>query len=91
MKLYKLNAQAIKKALKNYGIKVLRCRMGKGSMKSALSIVIKEEYSADTLAFFNEFGIVGGTGKAHKKAYASNGIAQFTCFMSEDMYNELNA
>ena len=90
MKLYKLNAQAIKKALKNYGIKVLRCRMGKGSMKNALSIVIKEEYSADTLAFFNEFGIVGSTGKAHKPNFF-NGIAQFTCFMSEDMYNELNA
>jgi len=90
MKLYKLNAQAIKKALKNYGIKVLRCRMGAGSMKNALSIVIKEEYSADTLAFFNEFGIVGSTGKAHR-ACAFNGVAQFTCFMSEQMYNELNA
>ncbi len=91
MKLYKLNAQAIKKALKSHGIKVLRCRLGKGSIKNALSIVIKEEYAADTLAFFNEFGIVGSTGKAYRKAHAFNGVAQFTCFMSEQMYNELNA
>ena len=90
MKLYKLNAKAIRKALKNYGIKVLRCRMGKGSKRNALDIVINNDYAAATLSFFNEFGIVGITGKPHKVITKLSGITQFTCFMSEDMYNELN-
>jgi hypothetical protein len=92
MKIYKLNAQAIRKALKNYGIKVRRCVQGKGSLKNAALIVVDAAYVSETLNFFNEFGIVNSLGKAHRMPSTAYGVADFSaCFMSETMYDEINS
>lgn len=91
MKLYKLDSKAIRKALKNYGIKVRRCAQGKGSLKNAALIVVDAEYVDRTLNFFNEFGIVNSLGKPHRMPSTRFGTADFSaCFMCETMYNELN-
>ena len=91
MKIYKLNAQAIRKALKNYGIKVRRCAQGTGSIKNAALIVVDAEYVSETIAFFNEFGIVNILGNPHRMPAIRFGTADFgSCFMSEKMYKELN-
>ena len=91
MKTFKLNAKAIRKALKNYGIKVRRCVNGKGSMRNAVLIVVDAAFVSETMAFFNEFGVVNSLGKPHKKPSTRFGTADFSaCFMSEKMYNELN-
>lgn len=92
MKTFKLNTQAIRKALKNYGIKVRRCVQGTGSQKNATLITVDAEFLAETIAFFNEFGIVNIMGKPHRMPSTRFGTADFgACYMSEKMYNELNS
>lgn len=89
-KTFNLDAKAIKKAMKSYGIKVKRCAKGAGSQKKAALIVVCASSLEDTIRFFAEFGIVNFRGKTHRTPSTSYGYADFgACYMSESMYLEL--
>jgi hypothetical protein len=89
---YPLSAKNIKKAMKHYGINPLRCCKGNGATKEAALITVKAEDYDKTAKFFKEFGIVNYAGITHRKPSTSMGTADFgACYMSEEMYKELNS
>ena len=91
IKLYPLNTKAIKKAMKNHGIKVIHCYRGKGTTKNATMINIDAADIDKALHFFNEFGIVSCTGTKHFKMKSNGGLYRIgSCYMTEAMYKELN-
>ena len=91
--LNKLNAKAIKKSLISCGIKVLRCKNGAGSTKSATNIVVDFKDAEKTLSFFKEFGIVNCLGNLPSIGFSKNPLSYKdfgNLYMSNNMYNELN-
>lgn len=91
-KTYELNAKAIKKALQNEGVKVLACKKGTGSVSGSAYIVTSSDNLEETVAILANFGIVTKRGQALKAAKTSQNYFDFGyCYMSEEMYNEINA
>ena len=88
---HQLNAKAIKKALKNEGIKVVSCKACTGSVSKAIYIVVSTKDAEKAAVFFKNAGIVGSRGselKARKTRYDDYEFGY--CYMSNEMYNELN-
>ena len=90
-KTYGLNAKAIKKALIREGVKVLSCKKGTGSVAGSANIVTSSDNLKETVAILANFGIVTRRGQALKAAKTSQNYFDFGyCYMSEEMYNEIN-
>lgn len=91
MILAKLNTKAIKKALKNYGVTVLQCKKASGKNNIGTILVVSNSTSELALEFLHEFGVVDSFGRKHKYSKTNRDYYQFTnCFLSEEMYNEIN-
>jgi len=88
-----LNAVALKKGLKNSLINVLKCYKGRGTTKKATYIVIDSKDVDRCLETFLNLGIVSATGKPHfKLKYTDGKPYDFgACYMTDEMYNELNS
>ena len=90
--LNKLNAKSIKKALKMYDVKVLRCAQCKGSAKNAINIVVDSTDGQKTVSFFNEFGIVNKGNVTPPLYNTKNDYIDFGyLYMNSEMFNELNS
>lgn len=91
---HQLNAKGMKKALKCYGIKVLRCAKGSGSLRDAVNIVVVNENLTEVVSVLNELGVVGSTGKPVKIYGTVNPKNEYfdfgSCYMSDEIHKEIN-
>jgi hypothetical protein len=91
MKLYPLNAKSLKKSLKDYGVKVYRCKQGQGSVKNGVQVVVAESDLNKVAEFFLNIGVVDCRGNVPTGGQTVLGQTELSyLYMSEEMYNELN-
>jgi hypothetical protein len=92
-KLFPLNAKAIKAELKRNGVHVFSCKQGKGTTKNAIYPVIDFKDAAIMEELFLNLGVVSCTNKPIKagKKCASGVYSIGACYMSPEMFQELNA